>query len=337
MGCSDSRDTSEIHALKIQCENLCEENLSILQLLEYLLIEKNNISEAILLISLKKRTESYYLIISKYRNFWITEAKNSFEVSRNRKDLSPCLKEQEREKSRLSFTRQALQEQIEKQRPGWQDHYKTLKNFMEALESDSSIMQRSSSLYGNFYMKSRKELKLAAKEHSKNIEALPGSVYEAVKNVTVSFYKIAENRVYFTNKIMNEKTSTGEKFQEKGKKTKKSKRNKNSSVITLNNSAEFGKNLFEKSKLSIDLNKLITDQVKNPLNRARTSHDQYLSTDLRLSSDQGRPSVYHHQGSFDHQVSNAETLHHLPRYEKSESFSSLEDEETLARLSYTQK
>lgn len=330
MGCSDSKETSEVNHLKNQCERLCKENLSCMQIIEYMLIEKNNLSEAILLFSLKKRTESYYSIISQYRNFWISEAKKSFKESGDSKHITSCLKEQEREKTRLNFTKQTLLEQVEKLNPNWQDNHKSLKELKEELESNPLVVQRSSTLYGSFYVEDKKNLKIAALQHCRNIENLQGSIYKAVKNVTVALYKIPENRVYYTIKIVHEKLneeSGSSRINKRSKKYLKSNEMSKIEIPALNKSIDLIKSnkSIEQARLSIDLQRISIDQNRSNGEIMKSYPDQ-----PRVSFDGFRNS-------------NAETLQKYSskrgeKTEMSESFSSeIEDEETLARLSYTQK
>ena len=333
MGCSDSKETSEINHLKNQCERICKENLSCMQIIEYMLIEKNNLSEAILLFSLKKRTESYYSIISQYRNFWISEAKKSFKDTGESKHITSCIKEQEREKTRLNFTKQTLLEQVEKLNPNWQDHHESLNELKEQLESNPLIVQRSSTLYGSFYIEDKRNLKIAALKHCRNIETLQSSIYKAVKNVTVALYKIPENRVYYTSKIVHEKltddigSSQITKRKTKYLKSQKSIEMSKIEIPALNRSIDLIKNnkSIDQARLSIDLQRISIDQNRSNGEIMKSSTDH-----PRVSFDGFRNS-------------NAETLQKYSskrgeKTEMSESFSSeIEDEETLARLSYTQK
>lgn len=291
MGCSDSKETTQLNYLRIQCEASIKENLSILHLLVYLLIDQNNHSEALLLLSLTKRTESYYSVITQYRNFWITEAKAGFKSSNNPKFIQVCIKEQEREKSRLNFSKETLIELIEKLKPDWQDAYENHFKLKESLESDPVLAQKISSLYGSFYTEDKKALKKAALNHCKDIEKMFGNTYKAVKSVTVNFYKIPENRIYFSHKIVHEKVE---------KKKNKKKEEAKVSISTMSSKESKKNDEFEKMR-SIELIKYnsVVETMTDPI---VTRLEKQFSISEEMS-----------EGSDDY------------------------DEETVARLSYTQK
>lgn len=289
MGCSDSKETTQINCLRIQCDGLMKENISLLHLLAYLLLDQNNYSEALLLISLVKRTESYYSIIAQYRNYWITEAKAAFKSSNNTKSIQVCEKEQEKEKVRLNFTKTTLTELVDKLKPEWQERFENYLQLKESLETDPITAQKISSLYGSFYTEEKKVLKKAALKYCKNIEKLYGNVYKAVKSVTVNFYKVPENRIYFTHKIVHEKVDPEEKEEEKVQETINTKRER----IIRSEDLEHLKSIeFKKFNSMIET---ISDPVT-----ARRDYQESIDEELSVTSE---------------------------NY----------DEETIARLSYTQK
>lgn len=287
MGCSDSKETTQINFLRIQCDALMKENLSVLHLLGYLLLDQNNYSEALLLISLIKRTESYYSIITQYRNYWITEAKQAFKSSNSTKSIQACEKEQEKERARLHFTKTTLIELIDKLRPDWQDQFESYLQLKESLETDPITAQKISSLYGSFYTEEKKVLKKAALKYCKNIEKLYGSTYKAVKSVTVNFFKVPENRIYFTHKIAHEKVA--EEEEQKVLETMTTKHEK------LTKSEELERLISVEFKKYNSVIETISDPVT-----ARRDYQESIDEELSVTSE---------------------------NY----------DEETIARLSYTQK
>ena len=315
MGCSDSRETTQLNQLRIQCEALIKENLSILHLLVYLLIDRNNQSEALLLLSLTKRTESFYSVITQYRNFWITEAKAGFKSSNNPKTIQVCVKEQEREKSRLNFSKETLIELIEILRPDWQDTNENHYKLKESLESDPILSQKISSLYGSFFTEEKKVLKKAALKYSENIGNMSVSVYKAVKSVTVNFYKIPENRIYYTHKIRHEKVD----------RKKKQKKNENK---------EMGKEKVEE-KEKVEVEDKEDEEVKVSMSTKSSKESKQCDEFEKMRSIE-----LIKYNSIEETMSDPIITRLHKQFSISEELSESSDnydEETIARLSFTQK
>ncbi|OMJ79531.1 hypothetical protein SteCoe_20423 [Stentor coeruleus] len=199
MGCSSTREVSYISELKNECNKLMKENLDCISVIEYLLLKKNRQSLALRVISLKKRTEQYYEIIAKYRNFWISKTKKQ-----QQDILSPamakCEKEQTEEKRQLIYAKEILYKIVEKLKGNWNKKHSNLGNLKESLESNSDILQKSASFYTNYYTENKEVIKKKAKELGK----LVGDdldIYEDIRTVTVEFYKHPEKRVYYTEDI----------------------------------------------------------------------------------------------------------------------------------------
>lgn len=196
MGCASTREGSYVSELKNECNKLMQENLDCLSVIEYLLLKKDRQSLALRVISLKKRTEQYYEIIAKYRNFWISKTK------KQQKDMiSPvlvnCEKEQTEEKKQLVHAKEILYKIIERLKESWAKKHLTLGNFKESLENNSDILQKSTSFYTNYYTENRDIIKEKARELGK-LAGHDLDIYEDIKTVTVDYYKNPEKRVYYT-------------------------------------------------------------------------------------------------------------------------------------------
>lgn len=215
MGCIDSRESSPIKYLKHQCNFQMYENILALQLIQYLLIEKGNISLAIRVISLKKRTENYYSIITQYRNYWVFNAQKPKKDKEGNKDFDSCIEQQNKELEQLKEAKTALYEIIEKLKPNWQKSFHSLDALKEHLEESKSIIMHSSSLYGSYYNENYKKMKIAALEHSQNIQNFDNEIYDKIKSVTVNKYKVLEQRIYYTPSILHMKVRVSKKTESK--------------------------------------------------------------------------------------------------------------------------
>ena len=215
MGCLDSKESNPISHLKHQCNLYMYENILALQVIQYLLIDKGNISLAIRVISLKKRTENYYSIITQYRNYWVFTAQKRKPDKEVNKDFDACLAQQGKELEQLAQAKTALTEVIEKLKPGWQGSFACLNDLKEHLEESKSIVMHSSSLYGSYYTEDFKKMKIAALEHSQNIQNFDNETYDKIKSVTVNKYKVLELRVYYTPKILHMKVRDEKKTESK--------------------------------------------------------------------------------------------------------------------------
>lgn len=184
------------------------ENIFCMQVIQYLLIQKHKICQAIRIISLQKRIENYYSIIVQYRNFWIYQAKKHEHTDPGNHNYQSCLIEQQKELSQLKSTNNRLSFIVSSLNPDWQEDFQTLKAFKDYLECSKSVVEQSSSLYGSYYTEDYKQLKSVALEYSQNIEEFDSNLYKDVKNATINKYKIPENRVYFTSKIVHKRLTT---------------------------------------------------------------------------------------------------------------------------------
>ena len=215
MGCIDSKESSPVLHLKHQCNLAMYENVLALQVIQYLLVDKGNISLAIRVISLKKRTENYYSIITQYRNYWVFNAHKKKPEGEGNKDLDACLNQQKKELEQLTQAKTALMEVIEKLKPDWQKSFGSLDELKEHLEGSKSIIMHSSSLYGSYYTEDFRKMKIAALEHSQNIQNFDNEIYDKIKSVTVNKYKVLEHRVYYTPKILHMKVRDEKKTESK--------------------------------------------------------------------------------------------------------------------------
>ena len=211
MGCIDSKESSSIKFLKHQCNFQMYENILALQVIQYLLIEKGNISLSIRIISLKKRTENYYSILSQYRNYWVFNAQREKAENNLNKDFDSCIDQQQIELEQLEQAKTALYEVIEKLKPNWNKSFSSLDALKEHLEESKSIILQSSSLYGSYYTENFKKMKIAALEHSQYIQNFDNEIYDKIKSVTVSKYKVLEQRVYYTPSILHMKVRVAKK------------------------------------------------------------------------------------------------------------------------------
>lgn len=214
MGCIDSKERSPLNTLKFHCNGLMSENILCLQVIQYLLIQKNRICQALRVISLQKRTENYYSIIVQYRNFWIYQAKKHENYDSNHNSYINCQKEQQKECFQLKNANEILQYSVSSLHPNWQETFSNIKDFKDYLECSKSVVEQSSSLYGSYYTQDIKQLKKVALEYSQNIQEFDSQLYKDIKEVTINRYKIPENRVYFTNKIIHKKLNTNENLKD---------------------------------------------------------------------------------------------------------------------------
>jgi len=214
MGCIDSKEKSSLNTLKFHCDELMSNNLLCLLVIQYLLIQKNQICQALRIISLLKSTENYYSIIVQYRNFWVYQAKKHEKNDPSHKSYINCQKEQQKEYIQLKNANEVLEYSVSSLHPNWQDTFSDLKAFKSYLETSKSVVEQSSSLYGSYYTEDKKHLKKVALEYSHNIQEFDSQLYKDIKEVTVNRYKIPENRVYFTPKIIHKKLNTIENLKD---------------------------------------------------------------------------------------------------------------------------
>ncbi|OMJ77788.1 hypothetical protein SteCoe_22538 [Stentor coeruleus] len=196
MGCSNTRESTRISDLKNECNKLMQENLNSLTVIEYLLLQSNRQSLALRMISLKKRTEEYYEIVTKYRNLWISKAKKDYDTSSDQRKPLECEKEQCNEKQELLHTKNTLHKTLDYLHKNWSENYSTMEEFKESIEKNIDILQKSTSLYGSYYIESKDVIKGEGK-----LEDADQFLYKSIKSVTVNLYKIPEKRVYYSPDI----------------------------------------------------------------------------------------------------------------------------------------
>lgn len=213
MGCTNTREGTRISDLKNECNKLMQENLNSLTVIEYLLLQKNRQSLALRIISLKKRTEEYYEIVTKYRNFWISKAKKDNETSSDQNKPLECEKEQCNEKQELLLTKNTLHKTLDHLHKNWSDNYSTMEEFKESIEKNIDILQKSTTLYGSYYIESKDVIKGEAKSLEGKLEGADQVLYKSIKSLTINLYKIPEKRVYYTLDIEFVKRPKGKLVQ----------------------------------------------------------------------------------------------------------------------------
>ena len=201
MGCSNGREGSSLSALSCDCNNLIEENLEMLTIIEYLMIGKNKTSTAISLISIKKRTEEYYKIISRFRQFWISRAKKSLDNEIYSTEIVKCENEINKEKNLLNKCKENLEKIITWMSPGWNTEHSTLSEWKLYLESLPHVAQMSTTLYENYYMSRKDSIKQSLKAQNSQMDLADTELLKTIKSLTIAPYKNPKQRIYHTEEI----------------------------------------------------------------------------------------------------------------------------------------
>lgn len=202
MGCSNTREGKPISWLSTECDTLMQKNLDLFSIIICLLIGKNRTSAALSILSLRKRTEDYYVVIRRYRFFWISRAKKTMENETSTVEVERCEHEQTLEKSQLFSCNSLLQKKVENLRPEWNAETQTIKELLESLEQQPHIAQICTSLYENYYGMSKKHIKAGILECNSPLSDEEKKLFNSIKESTVKFYKVPEKRVYFTEEIL---------------------------------------------------------------------------------------------------------------------------------------
>jgi hypothetical protein len=80
MGCSNTKEESNVSFLGYDTKILMHENINLLSVIEYLFADKNKQGPALAVMLIKKKTEEFYAVLEKYRQLWKVQSKTS-EVS----------------------------------------------------------------------------------------------------------------------------------------------------------------------------------------------------------------------------------------------------------------
>jgi hypothetical protein len=153
------------------------------------------------MLYLSKCAEQYYKIIKNYRNYWLSDARSSTDELMLSRKLEKCEQEQMKEKSQLLACRSQLLKLISDLHPNWPESYPSIYLFLADLETSPSVTQAATTLYGNFYLTSKQEIKEGIVEYG-DFDEIEKEMIRKVKNVTVVPYKDSRKCVYFTDKIV---------------------------------------------------------------------------------------------------------------------------------------
>lgn len=201
MGCTSSRSGKTNSILSTECDSLIQSNLSLLQILEFVFITKRKLNSALSILYLSKCCEQYYKLIKTYRNYWLSEAKSSLDESTLSRKLEKCEQEQIKEKNQLVNCYETLLALVSELTPEWKSAHESISDYLEDLEQSPSVTQASTTLYGNFYMASKQEIKEAVAEYGE-LSKEDKETIQKVKKVAINPYKDTRSCVYFTEKIV---------------------------------------------------------------------------------------------------------------------------------------
>ncbi|OMJ95722.1 hypothetical protein SteCoe_788 [Stentor coeruleus] len=201
MGCSNTREGKANSELSVECDSIMNFNLDLLTILEYLYIQNNRTGVALSIMLMKKRTDEYYKVVQTYRQYWLSEAKSCTEADIQEQVIKRCEHEQKKEKEQLLNCREKLYKTIENLRPLWSKEFNSASDYLIYLENLPSIVHVSTTLYENFYTATKPQIKLGIEELNSPLTDIENLFIKTLKQVTIYFYKVSENRVYYTSKI----------------------------------------------------------------------------------------------------------------------------------------
>lgn len=201
MGCSSTREGKANSELSIECDSLMQFNLDLLTILEYLYIQDNRTGVTLSIMLMKKRTDEYYKVVQTYRQYWLSEAKSCTEADIQEQVIKRCEHEQKKEKEQLLNCREKLYKSIENIRPSWSKEFSSAADYLIYLEHLPSVVHVSTTLYENFYTATKPQIKLGMEELNSPLTDLEKLFIKSLKQVTIYFYKVPGNRVYYTSKI----------------------------------------------------------------------------------------------------------------------------------------
>ena len=179
-----------------------KKNLAALSVIEYLLISKSKTNVALKVLEILKRTEDYYSIVRRYRQFWLSKARRAANYSAEIKETEVCEEEQKKEKSQLVLCSEILEKILESFNKNWKSSYDSVEDWRNHLELQPNLTQESTALYENYYIAEKSDIKSAILDLNVPTEDCDLRLIESVKQVTIKFYKISEKRVYFTDEIL---------------------------------------------------------------------------------------------------------------------------------------
>lgn len=199
MGCINPRPGKSIPALCEECDLLMKENLTLLTILEYLLIGREQKSVAISILAIRNRTEIYYQSVFRYRNFWISKTKKTEGAEIG--FIDKCEKQIELERNQLSNTKVILEQHATNMSRDWNKRFKTLDEWKSYLEKHPSIAQLSIQLHEHYSSLSKIEVKSIVTQDAE-IEEKDIKLIKSIKAATINLYKNPKVRVYYTEEIV---------------------------------------------------------------------------------------------------------------------------------------
>lgn len=201
MGCSNSREDNISPKLSSNCTELMNKNLELLTLIEYNFLNTDNVASALLIMNIKKRTEDYYAVVTKFRNYWISRSRNFYLATSRYEYIKKCELEQIKEKEQLQECKSLLESIMQIFQSDWNKN-QNLEKLKIEFEKNPDFMQSLTAFYYNFYLEGKKEIKSHIQKLRLEISSKNMKIIKSIKSVTVNFYKHPGNRVYYTDDIM---------------------------------------------------------------------------------------------------------------------------------------
>jgi len=201
MGCTNSRSGKVNSMLSTECDDLMKSNLNILRIIECLYIQQRKLNLALSILYLKKHSEQYYKVVQNFRRFWLSDSKSSSDEATLNKKLEKCERQQTIERDQLVNCQSQLTKILSDLYPSWSNEFSTLLNFLENLELSPSVTQASTSLYGNFYISSDRDIKEGILEYG-DLSQPEKYLLKRIKEVAIYPYKDDKTCVYATDRVV---------------------------------------------------------------------------------------------------------------------------------------
>ena len=201
MGCTNSRSGKVNSMLSTECDDLMKSNLNILRIIECLYIQQRKLNLALSILYLKKHSEQYYKVVQNFRRFWLSDSKSSSDEATLNKKLEKCERQQTIERDQLVNCQSQLTKILSDLYPSWSNEFSTLLNFLENLELSPSVTQASTSLYGNFYISSDRDIKEGILEYG-DLSQPEKDLLKRIKEVAIYPYKDDKTCVYATDRVV---------------------------------------------------------------------------------------------------------------------------------------
>ncbi|OMJ85096.1 hypothetical protein SteCoe_13686 [Stentor coeruleus] len=203
MGCTNSREDKSTPALRNQSSELMRQNIELLTVIEYLFLKYNNEPGALKVHEIKQRTEDFYAVVTKLRQYWNTKCKENYEKTRNRAHLLRLSSEQHREKDQLIETRNYLKSVLADFEPGWEMMFSNVTELKNKLESSKELMLELTNMYFDINKTGKSNIKKYMNENGIVLDNETKSLVYGIKKFTVKLYKHSTQRVYFTEDIVH--------------------------------------------------------------------------------------------------------------------------------------